>query len=158
MEKVPRGVGVYFKPPDIKKLSNYHKPNDSPNIFIFSSPRSGSEWLMNIIASQPGIKHCSEIFNLRRPVNLTYIDHKRWFEYGQGHPETEEDFEYILHWFKNELPLDDSNADDPILVFKNPSKSYKGCTTGLDDDKGNTTWVSNRFASALEYARSQSKK
>ena len=71
---------------------------------------------------------------------------------------TEEDFEHMLFWFKNKLSLNDSKADDPILVLKDPAKSYKGCTTGLDDDKGNTTWVTNRFASALEYARSQGKK
>lgn len=65
---------------NIKKFSNYHKPSDLPNIFIFSSPRSGSEWLMNIIASQPGIKHCSEIFNLRRPVNCWYLGINNWNE------------------------------------------------------------------------------
>ena len=71
---------------------------------------------------------------------------------------TEEDFEHMLYWFKNKLSLNDSKADDPILVLKDPAKFYKGCTTRLDDDKGNTTWVTNRFASALEYARSQDKK
>ena len=71
---------------------------------------------------------------------------------------TEENFKHMLYWFKNKLPSDDSKTDNPTLVLKNQDKSYKGCTTGLDDDKGNTTWVSNRFASALEYARSQGKK
>ena len=71
---------------------------------------------------------------------------------------TEEDFKHMLYWFENKIPTDESNADDPTLVFKNPIESYKGCTTGLDDDKGNATWVSNRFASALEYARSQGEK
>jgi len=71
---------------------------------------------------------------------------------------TEEDFKHMLYWFENKVPSDESRADDPTLVLKNPIKSYKGCTTGLDDDKGNTTWVSNRFASALEYARSQGEK
>ena len=70
---------------------------------------------------------------------------------------TEEEFEYMLYWFKNE-PLLDGKEDDPVLVSKDPTKSYKGCITGLDDDKGNATWVSNRFASSLEYARSHGKK
>ena len=71
---------------------------------------------------------------------------------------TKEDFEHMIYWFKNEMSLDDSKADDPALVLKNPAKSYKGCTSKSDDDKGNTTWVTNRFSSALEYARSQGKK
>ena len=71
---------------------------------------------------------------------------------------TEEDFKHILYWYKNKLSSNNTNLDNPTLALKNPDKSYKGCTTGLDDDKGNTTWVTNRFASALEYARSHGKK
>ena len=71
---------------------------------------------------------------------------------------TEEDFKYMLSWFENESLLNDVNADDPTLVLKNATESYKGCTTGLDDDKGNTTWVTKRFSYALEYARSKRKK
>ena len=71
---------------------------------------------------------------------------------------TEEDFKHMLYWFKNKNLVNDNTADDPTLVLKNPTKSYKGCTTGLNDDKGNTTWVSKRFSYALEYARSHGKK
>ena len=71
---------------------------------------------------------------------------------------TEEDFKHMLYWFENKISSDESSADDPTLVLKNSIKSYKGCTTGLDDDKGNTTWVTKRFASALEYVRSQGEK
>ena len=70
---------------------------------------------------------------------------------------TVEEFEYMVYWFKNEPPLD-GKEDDPILVSKNYTKPYKGCVTGLDDDKGNATWVSKRFASGLEYARSHGTK
>ena len=66
---------------------------------------------------------------------------------------TEEEFEYMVYWFKNEPPLD-GKGDSPVLISKDPTKTYKGCVTGLDDDKGNATWVSSRFASGLEYARS----
>ena len=71
---------------------------------------------------------------------------------------TEEGFKNMLYWFENKVSSDESADDDPTLVFKNSVESYKGCITGLDDDKGNTTWVTKRFSSALEYARSHGKK
>ncbi|MEM9173612.1 MAG: hypothetical protein AAGC67_00110 [Myxococcota bacterium] len=34
---------------------------------IFTTPRSGSTWLMELVTSQPGFKHCNEPLNLRHP-------------------------------------------------------------------------------------------
>ena len=70
---------------------------------------------------------------------------------------TEKEFGYMVYWFKNEPPLD-GEEDNPVLVSKDSTKPYKGCVTGLDDDKGNATWVSNRFALGLKYARSHGAK
>jgi hypothetical protein len=67
---------------------------------------------------------------------------------------TEEEFKHIVYWFKNKSSRDDKAADDPTLVLKNSKESYKGCTSNMSDDKGNTTWVTTRFANALNYARS----
>jgi hypothetical protein len=44
----------------IKQFSNVHIQGKKPNIFIFSVARSGSTWLMEIIASQRGIKYIDE--------------------------------------------------------------------------------------------------
>jgi Sulfotransferase domain len=44
----------------IKRSSNIHIQGDKPNIFIFSTARSGSTWLMEIISSQPQIKFINE--------------------------------------------------------------------------------------------------
>jgi len=49
----------------IRSLGNWHFPGDRPDIFLFATPRGGSTWFMEMIASQPGIKHCAEPFNVR---------------------------------------------------------------------------------------------
>ncbi|MGH8501120.1 MAG: hypothetical protein ACREVE_01355, partial [Gammaproteobacteria bacterium] len=49
----------------IKYLCNFHRQGSKPNIFIFSTPRSGSTWLMELMLTQRGFKSCSEPFNLR---------------------------------------------------------------------------------------------
>ncbi|MFP6641360.1 MAG: hypothetical protein VCC04_14025, partial [Myxococcota bacterium] len=49
----------------LRSLSNWHRPGALPNVFIFTTPRSGSTWLMELIQSQPGFKCCSEPLNLR---------------------------------------------------------------------------------------------
>jgi hypothetical protein len=46
---------------------NIHIPHPQEDIFVFSTARSGSTWLMELLASQPGFKHCNEPFNLRDP-------------------------------------------------------------------------------------------
>lgn len=51
----------------MRSLSNWHRPGDLPSVFIFTTPRSGSTWLMELIQSQPGFKRCSEPLNLRVP-------------------------------------------------------------------------------------------
>jgi len=50
-----------------KEVLNIHHPDGSPNVFLFSTPRSGSTWLMELISTQPGFKYCAEPLNLRNP-------------------------------------------------------------------------------------------
>jgi len=45
---------------DIKKLCNIHIQGDLPNIFIFSTARSGSTWVMEMLATQRGMKFIDE--------------------------------------------------------------------------------------------------
>ena len=49
----------------IRSYSNFHKPGALSNIFIFSMPRSGSTWLMELIWTQPGFKYVNEPLNLK---------------------------------------------------------------------------------------------
>ena len=50
----------------VKAFSNRHRPGPRPNVFLVTTPRSGSTWLMELIWSQPGFKCCDEPLNLRR--------------------------------------------------------------------------------------------
>lgn len=55
--------------PDLlKALGNRHRPGPRPNVFVLTTPRSGSTWLMELIWSQPGFKCCDEPLNLRHPA------------------------------------------------------------------------------------------
>lgn len=62
----------------IKSISNIHRPNGEPNVFLFSTPRSGSTWLMELIWSQPGFKCCNEPLNLRKPLIRQYLGISEW--------------------------------------------------------------------------------
>lgn len=56
-----------FKATQIAKQKiTFHQQGEQKNIFLFSSPRSGSTWLTEIIATQPGFKMIKEPFNIRR--------------------------------------------------------------------------------------------
>ena len=44
----------------LHKLTRFHRQGELPNIAIFSSARSGSTWLMELIATQPGFKSVDE--------------------------------------------------------------------------------------------------
>jgi hypothetical protein len=62
----------------IKSISNIHRPNGEPNVFLFSTPRSGSTWLMELIWSQPGFKCCNEPLNLRKPLIRHHLGISEW--------------------------------------------------------------------------------
>jgi len=50
-----------------RACGNLHRRSSEPDVFLFATPRGGSTWFMEMIGSQPGFKHCSEPFNVRRP-------------------------------------------------------------------------------------------
>ena len=64
----------------IKTVTNLHRPDGHPNIFLFSTPRSGSTWLMELIWSQPGFKACNEPLDLRNPMVRRYLGVASWLE------------------------------------------------------------------------------
>lgn len=55
----------------VKAVSNFHRPGGKRDIFLFATPRGGSTWLMEIIASQPSIKFFDEPLSPRR-ANVAY--------------------------------------------------------------------------------------
>lgn len=50
----------------VKAWSNVHRQGAAPNIVLFATARGGSTWVMEILASQPGMKFYDEPFNIRR--------------------------------------------------------------------------------------------
>jgi hypothetical protein len=50
----------------LKAVSNVHRQGTLPNVFLFATARGGSTWVMEILASQPGMKFYDEPFNIRR--------------------------------------------------------------------------------------------
>jgi len=50
-------------------LFNKHNSSKKPNVLIYSVPRSGSTWLMELIWSQPNFKPVNEPLDLRHKVN-----------------------------------------------------------------------------------------
>ena len=70
---------------NIRAYANTHIPNKEPNVFIFSTPRSGSTWLMELIRTQPGFKSCEEPLNLRNPEVRHQLGLIEWSQiYGSG--------------------------------------------------------------------------
>jgi hypothetical protein len=62
----------------IKSFSNMHRQGKAPNVFLFSTPRSGSTWLLELIWTQPGFKHCDEPLNLRDPQVRKNLGINQW--------------------------------------------------------------------------------
>jgi hypothetical protein len=88
----------------VKRYSNIHIQGENPNIFVFSTARSGSTWLMEIIASQSGIKFINE------PLLLTQFKHggplpSSW-EFLLPHAEREPKIEhYFRQLLENKLGI-----------------------------------------------------
>ena len=49
----------------VKSLSSLQLPTRGDNIFLFSTPRSGSTWLSEMILSQPGFRDCDQPLDVR---------------------------------------------------------------------------------------------
>lgn len=59
MKLARRAIKDAVKVP-IDICANRHRPSGESNVFIFSVGRSGSNWLMELIYSQPGFKYCNQ--------------------------------------------------------------------------------------------------
>jgi sulfotransferase family protein len=73
----------------LKAASNVHRPDGRPNVLLYSTPRSGSTWLMELIWSQPGFKTCNQPFYLEHPAVRRHLGIDDWNElYGAGATDT----------------------------------------------------------------------
>ena len=62
----------------VKALSSVHLPDGRPNVFLYSTPRSGSTWLMELIWSQPGFKTCNQPLYLESPAVRRHLGIEDW--------------------------------------------------------------------------------
>lgn len=62
----------------IGRLSNFHLQGSLADIFIFSTPRSGSTFLMELLQSQDGVKVFNEPLNLNYKVTCRELDIYDW--------------------------------------------------------------------------------
>lgn len=64
----------------LKAVSNIHRQGENSNIGLFSTPRSGSTWLLGLLAAQPRMKYYDEPCNIRRePVMRTGL-FETWYD------------------------------------------------------------------------------
>lgn len=64
----------------VKSVSNVHRPDGRPNVLVFSTPRSGSTWLMELIWTQPGFKYCNQPLSLINPQVRRELGINGWGE------------------------------------------------------------------------------
>lgn len=77
-----------------RKFSNIHIQRKE-NILLFSTPRSGSTWLMEMIAGQPRLKTVRETFNLRLEHICDMLGFNSWDEIYR-----DENFPQIVNYLK----------------------------------------------------------
>jgi hypothetical protein len=61
-----------------KRCTNYHTPQKEGDIIIVATPRGGSTWLTELIASQSHYKYISEPLNLRNDLVRHYLGFTNW--------------------------------------------------------------------------------
>lgn len=62
----------------VKSMSSFHRADGRPNVFLFSTPRSGSTWLMELIWTQPAFKYCNQPLSLFNPLVRKHLGIDRW--------------------------------------------------------------------------------
>ena len=87
----------------IRSLSNIHSQGDKKNIFFFATPRGGSTWVMEILLSQPGMKHYDEPFNVRRENVKKAGYFNEWSDLAPDAHNEKKIIEYLLQLSKNKI-------------------------------------------------------
>jgi hypothetical protein len=64
----------------VRSVSSLHRPDGRPDVCLFTTPRSGSTWLMELLASQPGFKPISEPFDLRNASIRKHLGIADWVQ------------------------------------------------------------------------------
>ena len=87
------------------RLLNHHRPGDRPDIFLFSTARSGSTFLMEILSAQRGMKIVNEPLQLNYPHVRASLGWDSWEEAVTA-PDRRERFERHFGRIRNnEIPM-----------------------------------------------------
>lgn len=62
----------------VRRVVPLHRPCGKKSIFIIAMPRGGSTWLMELVASQPEMRHISEPFDFRNPRVREHLKLDSW--------------------------------------------------------------------------------
>ncbi len=65
-----------------RHLASRHRPGSRPNIFLVSTPRSGSTWLLELMLEEPGTRPCNEPLDLRNRHVRKALGIDDWAELG----------------------------------------------------------------------------
>jgi hypothetical protein len=65
-------------PNRIKRFATTHRQGDQPNFFVIATPRSGSTWLAELLATQGRCKIVNEPLNLRKKVVRDNLKLSEW--------------------------------------------------------------------------------
>ena len=79
----------------MRRWCNWHRQGAKPNIALFATARGGSTWIMELFASQPGMKFYDEPFNIRRHNVQKSAVFSEWRELMPEHCDQEKIFDYI---------------------------------------------------------------
>jgi len=87
------------------RLLNHHRPGDRPDVFLFSTARSGSTFLMEVLAEQRGMKVVNEPLQLNYPHVRRSLGWETWGEAATA-PDRRERFKaHFTRIRENRIPL-----------------------------------------------------
>jgi hypothetical protein len=104
---------------NLNMLLTRHRQGVEPNVFIYSLPRSGSTWLMELILSQPGFRRFNEPLNLRKPAVRENLGMSEWIELHQA-PSKDKIHRYFSRLCSGELRDARFNFRGPLAKFYRP--------------------------------------
>lgn len=114
----------------VKRVSNVHRPGSLPDIFLFTTARSGSTLLSEGITSQPGLKFVNEPLDVRDPVVARESGFQS-FKDLLPHPRRQELlFDYVTRLRNNKIPYANPNPfsrDRALITNRICFKILHGC-------------------------------
>ncbi len=133
----------------VRGLSSKHRPSGEPNVFLFTMPRSGSTWLMELIWSQPGFRCVNEPLDMRNPLVRQALGLESWEALSSRDAETHKKLErYFEGYCKGTV-----HAAEPAPWL---NRHYRPLTTRIvfkviHGGEDEIDWFAERFNGRIVY-------